>query len=117
MLALIFFLITSFATLTIAGTNDKLRHLLEKVGINVQSFNTIRYSTLGNAWMETEDIYDRDAPQLVSITKSSIDASNNNLIDIDSGSPRRAGGLIAANQPVPRLAPHSGLNNELNDLA
>jgi hypothetical protein len=121
-LGLIFFLIAAFTTLTVAGTNDKLRLWLEKLGINVQSFHTIRYSTLGGAWMETEDIYDRDAPQLVNVAKS-IDHSNHNLLsDIDTSSPRRAGGLIAANQPVPRLAapqaaPSAAANHELNELA
>ena len=120
-LGLIIFLITAFATLTVAGTNEKLRMYLEKLGINVQSFQTIRYSTLGNAWMETEDIYDRDAPQLVNVAKSVSAPVDNLLIDIDVGSHRRAGGLQAANQVVPRLAPHTTANstqvNELNELA
>jgi hypothetical protein len=125
-LVLIVLAVAALAILTYAGDNEKVRAFLDKYGINVESFKTVRYSTLGKSHIDEEaDEFDADAPQLVQYTVATGNkpaASETSLIELDSspgGSAAvvrmRAGGFGSATESVPRLAPAPG-KKEFDDI-
>ena len=120
-LVLIVLAVAALAILTYAGDNEKLRSFLDKYGINVESFKTVRYSTLGKSHIDEEaDEFDADAPQLVQYSVAGLTKPQHEttLIELE-GSPShsvrmRAGGFGTATDSVPRLAAPN--TKELDDI-